>query len=164
MILRTDGFDITPISGTTQYDGGTQTASLFVDATVAIAQYDWIAILAGNTANPGGIDGETYCAADATGTTDESNYDVVGVALEALASGTGFIQVQIAGRVASARVDAAVDADDVLCVGTTKGEAIEQVFDAATTANRRSIGVARAAASSNYAACDVWRHNKFGGP
>ncbi len=165
MLLRSDGFDIPPISMSgTQYDGGLQTARVFADATVAIVVGDWISIYAGQTSNPGAIDGQTYCAADATGTTDNSNFDVVGVALDALASGTGFIQIQISGRCPTCRVDAAVDAGDILCVGTTKGEAVEQVFDAATLANRRSIGRAIGAASSNYAACDVYRHPQWTGP
>ncbi len=154
MVIRTDNFDGV-------YDGGAQTVRLWCEATVAIAVGDWLAISPTDTSNPGGIVGESYIAADATGTTDNSNLDVVGVATEALASGTGWVTCQVRGHIAAANVDAAVDAGDILCVGTTKGVAVEQVFDAATTANRRSIGRAVTAASSGSAICEIFPHPKF---
>lgn len=154
MIVKNDNFDGT-------YSGGAETVTVWAEATVAIVAGDWLAVSVTDTSNPGAIAGETYIAADATGATDNSNFDVCGVACQALASGTGFIQMQISGRRTSVNVDAAVDAGDILCVGTTKGQAIEQIFDAATNANRRSIGRAVTAASSNTSTVDIYRHPRF---
>jgi hypothetical protein len=153
-VLRPDGFDGV-------YDGGRQDARLWCEATVAIVAGDLIAISPTDTSNPGGILGETYIAADATGATDNSNFDVVGVARESLASGTGFLMVQVNGRSAVTNVDAAVDAMDILCVGTTKGRAIEMIFDGTGNENRRAIGRAVTAASSNLAIVDLFPHPKF---
>jgi len=155
LILRTDNFD-------GNYDGGAGFARLWCEATVAIVAGDWIAISPTDSSNPGAVVGESYIAADATSATDPANFDVVGVATQALASGTGFVVVQTKGRRTGVNVDAAVDAGDILCVGTTKGQAVEQVFDTAnTTENRRSIGRAVTAAVANASTVDIYPHPKF---
>src|SRR3990167_3958684 len=142
LILRTDNFD-------GNFDGAYGSARLWCEATVAIVAGDWIAISPTDTSNPGAVIGETYIAADATSPTDPANYDVVGVAPEALASGTGWVVVQTKGRRTSVNVDAAVDAGDILCVGTTKGRAIEMIFDGTGNENRRAIGRAVTVAVTN---------------
>ncbi len=156
MVLRPDNYD-------GAYDGGAVFATIWCEATVAIVAGDWLSFSPTDVSNPGAVAGETAIAADATGTTDNSNYDTFGVATQALASGTGFLQVQISGRRTLVNVDAAVDAGDSLCVGTTKGVAIEQIFDAATNANRRTIGRAVTAYSGGTSTVDIFLHPKFGG-
>lgn len=156
-ILKMDDFD-------GNFDGGAMTVRLFCDATTAIVAGDWIAISPTDTANPGAIAGMTFVAAIVSAATDSANYDVVGVACEALASGTGFINVQVSGHRTGCNVDAAVDAGDILMVGGTKGRAIEHIFDGGTTGNnRRQIGRANTAASSNTSTCEIYRHPLFGG-
>lgn len=154
MIIKTDNFE-------GNYSGAAEFRQVWAEATVAIVAGDWLAVSVTDTSNPGAIAGETYIAADATAATDNSNYDTVGVATEALASGTGFIQMQISGRRTSVNVDAAVDAGDILCVGTTKGRAIEMIFDGTGNENRRAIGRAVTAASSNTSTVDIYKHPKF---
>ncbi len=166
MILKTDGWDIGPISGTAQYDGGKQTARLwFNTASGAVAVGDFVAVFATDTGNPGAIDGETYHIADSD--VIDAAYDTVGVALEAMAiTQTGFLQVQISGRYVGANVDsnASVANGDPLCIGGTAGRAIEQVLDASTTANRRTIAICRSTPSNNTADVDLIRHPHFAGP
>lgn len=153
-VYKTDNFD-------GNYSGGAEFRQLWCEASVAIVEGDWLAVSVTDTSNPGAIAGETYIAADATGATDNSNYDTVGVATQALASGTGFLMVQISGRRTGVNVDAAVDVGDILCIGTTKGRAIETIFDGTGNENRRPIGRAVTAASSNTSTVDIYKHPKF---
>lgn len=153
---KADNFD-----GNFDGEAAAQFVRMWAEATVAIVAGDWLSVSPTDTSNPGAVIGETVIAADATATDDPSNFDVVGVAVDALASGTGFIGVQVAGRRTSVNVDAAVDAGDILCVGTTKGRAIEQVFDASTTANRRAIGKAITVAVSNTSTVEIFKNPRF---
>lgn len=164
-VLKPDGFDVNAITlSGTNFDGGFQSVQCFCDATVAIAAGDWIAVYPTTTADPGGTDGYEYRIAN-SGNVGAAT-DTIGVALQALASGTGFIQVQISGYNTIANVDsgASVANGDPLCIGATGGRAIEQVLDAATTANRRTIGICRSTPSANVATVEILRHPRFAGP
>lgn len=153
-VIKSDNFDGT-------YSAAAMFVRLWCEATVAIASGDWVAVYATDTSNPGAVDGETYRVADNDNA--GAGCDVVGVATEALASGTGWVTVQVRGRRASVNVDsgASVANGDPLCIGATAGRAVEQIIDASTTANRRTIGICRSTPSGNTATVDILAHPKF---
>jgi len=155
-VQRTDGWDGNNAVGVVQY------VQLWCVGTTAIAVGDWVAVYATDTTNPGAIDGESFRLADSDNIGAAT--DTVGVATQALAlNASGFILVQVSGSYVGANVDsgASVANGDPLCIGSTGGRAIEQVLDASTTANRRTIGICRSTPSANTATVEILPHPRF---
>jgi hypothetical protein len=146
--IKTDGFE-------GQNTLGLQVVNLYITDTSGSVG-DWVAIYAGDTTNPGAIDGESYRIADADNA--DAKYDTVGVLMQTVTA-AGFYPVAVKGRVqANVTSGASVASGDRLTIGSTAGRAIEIT---GTDPDLRIIGACRSTPSGNLAYVDIYPHPRF---
>ena len=101
--------------------------SVTVWCTAAVTAGNWIAMQVSNTTNPAALEGFSFVTADLTDV--GADYDTIGVAM-ATTTAAGFVQVQVAGRYASANVATAAAIGTPLCISTVAGRAEEATTQA----------------------------------
>jgi hypothetical protein len=152
LALRLDNFD-----GNFSY--GEQFLELYANAAVTVDA--WVALDAGDTANPGADPFITVRPADSANA--DALHGICGVATRTTTA-AGMVVIQIAGRRTGVNVAATVVEGEPLVASATAGRAQDanQLAAAGASYDYRVCGQAVTTAAANVSTVDIFKHPRFG--
>lgn len=152
LAMRLDNFD-----GNLSY--GEQFLELY--ATEAVTADSWVALYAGDTANPGGD--PLVSVRMAISTNADALQGTCGVATKTTTA-AGMVVIQIAGRRTGVNVASTVVAGEPLVISSTSGRAQDanQLAAAGASYDYRVCAQAVTTASANTSTVDIFKHPRFG--